>query len=163
MRQPKLHNHYCHGFCLERFSKIIILNLHWRTIFQSISRFLTNIATRSSPTKSNTMLEKKHLVFLAGATAPPCPPAMYGPVFMLSCSLTKMNTVQCHHFGYFPASPLAFFLSFATVLLRVLLVVVVVVAFLMSLSMLLVSVTVSFYGTRVLAKCPPPTSKLEEL
>ena len=25
------------------------------------------------------MLEKKHLVFLAGATAPFAPPAMYGP------------------------------------------------------------------------------------
>ena len=73
-----------------------------------------------------------------------------------------MFSVQCHHFGYFPATPLAFFLSFATVLLRVLFVVVV-VAFLMSLSMLLVSETVSFYGAWVLALCPPQTSKLEEL
>ena len=45
-------------------------------------RFRTNISTRNSPTKSNTMLEKK-LVSLAGATAPLMPPppfpAMYGP------------------------------------------------------------------------------------
>ena len=37
-------------------------------------RFRTNIATRNSPAKSDTMLEKKHLVFLAGATAPFAPP-----------------------------------------------------------------------------------------
>ena len=45
-------NHRHPSFCLEklRFSKMIIWNLHWRKVFQSISQFLlrsrTNIATK---------------------------------------------------------------------------------------------------------------------
>jgi len=41
-------------------------------------RFRTNISTRNSPTKSNTMLEKE-ISFLGRGNCPPCPPAMYGP------------------------------------------------------------------------------------
>ena len=40
-------------------------------------RFRTNISTRNSPTKSNTMLEKKK--FSWRGQLPPLPPAMYGP------------------------------------------------------------------------------------
>ena len=43
-----------------------------------VYRIRTNMATRNSPAKPNTMLDERHLVFPAGATAFPHPLPMYG-------------------------------------------------------------------------------------
>ena len=58
-------------------------------------RFRTNIATRNSPAKSDTMLEKKHLVFLAGATAPFAPP-------LCTALLIEINLLRSGKTGKMP-------------------------------------------------------------
>ena len=40
------------------------------------------------------MLEKKHLVFLVGATAPFAPPAMYGPANVAITQMHRIFNVQ---------------------------------------------------------------------
>ena len=54
-------------------------------------RFRTNIATRNSPAKSDTMLEKKHLVFPAGATAPSAPPLCTALHTSIESSIRHVN------------------------------------------------------------------------
>ena len=62
-------------------------------------RFRTNIATRNSPAKSDTMLEKKHLVFLAGATAPFAPPLCTALYFVVTISHLLNHLLQYWQFG----------------------------------------------------------------
>ena len=73
-------NRYFHkkprtGFCLERFSKIIIWNAHWRNIFSVSSRFSCDFGTtyKKKLSKLKNYVRKKN-VFLAGATTPSVPP-----------------------------------------------------------------------------------------
>ena len=79
----KLQNHYFHtktrtGFCLERFSKIIIWNSHRRNFFQSIKRFSCDfvpIKLQEIAQQTQTLLQiKKHLNFSGGGRCRPPPP-----------------------------------------------------------------------------------------
>ena len=90
------------GFCLERFSKIIIWNSHWRNIFSVISRFLAILEqpTRKSSANSKTMLEKKKKNFPGGGNCSFCLPSpdhykFSGPS-VVQCSISTSWFLLCY-------------------------------------------------------------------